>query len=439
MIGMNRRKLLVASAVLATGSLLLAAVPAQAFSPHNEVGVTAKTIKLGITLPMSGAASPGYKKIPGGMKAYFDYVNANGGVNGRKITLVVKDDAYTPTSSVQKTNELILKDKVFALVGALGTANVKAVAASVSPARRGIPDLFVNTGYSGFADKKAYPTTFSLFPSYIMEAKIMAQYIKETYPGKKLGLLYQADDFGRDALAGFKTAGLNFDVKVAYAPLSQALAAAPPSWITKLAAGGAEVVVLFGVSSATAAALYAAYVGKFKAQWILGSVGGDSTTIKESGVPAALLGGVQTASFIPAPTDTNDEYVKLFQDINAKYNTGTAKDKEFDNNILAGMNTAFITVQAIAAAGKNLTRKGLIAAIEKKGTTFANAGLSPMVVSATSHAGYTGYWFGTYDATATIKPNGGVYTVYTTDSGTGAVVKSTYMRPAMPAKGLPTN
>jgi branched-chain amino acid transport system substrate-binding protein len=98
-----------------------------------------------------------------------------------------------------------------------------------------------------------------------------------------------------------------------------------------------------------------------------------------------------------------------------------------------------MTVQAIAAAGKNLTRKGLIAAIEKKGTTFASAGLSPMAVSSTSHIGYTGYWFGTYDAAATIMPNGGVYTVYTTDSGTGAVVKSTFKRPAMPAKGLPTN
>jgi len=103
MIGTNRRKLLVASAVLVTGALTLSAIPAQAFSVRNEVGVTSNSIKLGITLPMTGAASPGYNKIPGAMKAYFDYVNANGGVNGRKITLVVKDDAYTPTASVQAT------------------------------------------------------------------------------------------------------------------------------------------------------------------------------------------------------------------------------------------------------------------------------------------------------------------------------------------------
>ena len=103
------------------------------------------------------------------------------------------------------------------------------------------------------------------------------------------------------------------------------------------------------------------------------------------------------------------------------------------------MNTAFVTVQAIAAAGKNLTRKGLITAIETKGSTFASAGLTPMAPTATSHTGYDGYWFGTYYGTATLKPIGGVYTVYTTDSGAGAVAKSTYKRPAMPVNGLPTN
>jgi len=419
-----------AAAVVAAAALVASALPA-----HAETGVTSSTIKLGVTLPLTGAAAPGYNKIPAAMNAYFSYVNANGGVNGRKITLVVKDDAYTPTASVQATNELILQDKVFAMVGALGTANNKAVAALVNPGRRGIPDLIVNTGFSGFADKKAYPTTFSLFPSYIIEAKNMAMYIKENFPGKKLGLLYQADDFGRDALAGFKTGGVTFDVTVPYAPLSQATPTTPPTWITKLQAGGAEVVVLFGVSSATAAALGAAYAMKYHPQWILGSVGGDATAIKLAGVPAPLFTGVQTASFLPAPADTTDEYVKLFQTINTKYNPGAT----FDNNILAGMNTAFVTVQAIAAAGKNLTRKGLITAIETKGSTFASAGLTPMAPTATSHAGYNGYWFGTYDGTATLKPNGGVYTVYTTDSGAGAVAKSTYKRPAMPVNGLPTN
>ncbi len=435
MIGINRRRLLAASTVLATFGLVISTVPAQAFSPHAEVGLTAKTIKLGMTLPMTGAASPGYNKIPAAVKAYFDYVNANGGVNGRKITLVVKDDQYVPTLAVAKTNELILKDKVFALLAPLGTANNKAIAASVNPGRRGIPTLFVNTGYSGFANKKAYPTTFTLLPSYIVEAKIMAQYIKENFADKKIGLLYQDDDFGDDALAGFKQAGLNFAVKVPYASGSQGVSGVPATWIQKLSAAGADVVILFGVSSATGAALGTAAVMKYSPKWVLGSVGGDATTIKALGVPAGVLYNATGASFVPSTTDTTDEYIKLFQSINAKYNNNAV----FDNNVLVGMNTAFLTVQAIAAAGAKPTRKSLINAIEKKGASFASAGLTPLMYSATSHVGYSGYWFGTYGPTGDLKPNGGSYTVYTTDSGSGAVVKSTYKRPAMPTDGLPAN
>jgi ABC-type branched-subunit amino acid transport system substrate-binding protein len=425
---MNRRKLMTVSAVLAVASLAATAVPAQA----AEVGVSSTEIKLGMTLPMTGTASPGYNKIPAAVKAYFDYVNANGGINGRKLTLVVKDDQYVPTQAVAKTNELILKDKVMALLAPLGTANNKAVASVVNPGRRGIPVLFVNTGFSGFADKKKYPTTFSILPSYIMEAKIMSEYIKDNFDGKKLGLIYQDDDFGDDALAGFKQAGINFAVKVPYASGSQSSTTAA-GWIQKLQAGGAEVVILFGVSSATAAALGTAAVLKYAPQWILGSVGGDATTIKAAGVPAGVLYNAVGASFAPATTDTTDEYVKLFQDIYLKANP----TQTFDNNVMIGMNTAFLTAQAIQAAGKNPTRKSLIAAIEKSGSSFASAALVPLNFSSTSHIGYNGYWFGKYSPTGDLKPAGGVYTVYTTDSADGAVVKSTYKRAAMPAKGLP--
>ena len=428
----NRRKLITASAMLAVTAMTVAAVPANAFSPKSEVGVTSKEIKLGVTLPMTGAASPGYNKVPAAMKAYFDYVNANGGVNGRKITLVVKDDQYVPTQAVAKTNELILKDKVFALVSPLGTANNKAVAASVNPGKRGVPVLFVNTGFSGFADSKKYPTTYALLPSYVMEAKIMAEYIKDNFAGKSIGLVYQDDDFGSDALAGFKSAGIKFATTVGYASGSQSATTAA-GWVTKLKAANCDVVILFGVSSATAAGLGTAAALKYAPQWILGSVGGDATTIKASGVPAGVLYNAVGASFLPATTDTSDEYVALFQSIYSKAVPGSA----FDNNVLVGMNSAFVAVQAIQAAGKNPTRKSLMAAIDSKGASFASAALIPLNYSKTSHVGYNGYWFGKYSPAGDLKPDGGKYTLYTTDSGSGAVVKSTYKRPAMPAKGLP--
>ena len=425
---LNRRKLYTASAVLAIVGLVATAIPAQA----KEVGVSSTEIKLGMTLPLTGTASLGYNKIPGAAKAYFDYLNANGGINGRKVTLVVKDDRYVPTEAVAKTNELILKDKVMALLAPLGTANVKAVASSVNPGRRGIPVLFVNTGFSGFADKKKYPTTYTVLPSYIMEAKIMGQYIKENFAGKKIGLLYQDDDFGTDALAGFKTAGVNFAVRVPYASGSQSATAAA-GWITRFRAAEVDVVILFGVSSATSAMLGTAAQLRYAPQWMLGSVGGDATTIRATGVPPAVLNGAIGFSPVPATTDMKDEYVKFFSDIYAKAVPGSP----FDLNVLLGMNTAFMTAQALKAAGPSPTRKSLINAINTKGATFANSALVPAGYSRTSQVGLTGYWVGKYSATGDLAPIGGSYVAYTTDSGSGAVVKSTYVRPAMPAKGLP--
>ena len=431
MIRTNRQKLALTSALLAVAALTASSLPAQAAS---DPGLTATSIKLGITVPMTGIASPGYNKIPGAMKAYFDYVNDNGGVNGRKITLVIKDDQYIPTTAVAKANELILKDKVFALVGTLGTASTKAISASTQLAKRGIPSLFVNTGFSGFADAKTYPTTFSILPSYQMEAKIMGKFLKEKYADKKLALIYQDDDFGRDALAGFKQAGITFGTYIPYASGSQSLPATGAGWISKLKASGAEVTVLFGVSSASTAALANAYAAQYKTQWVLGSVGGDATTIAATNkayVP--LLYGAKGFSFAPAPTDATDEYIKLFQSIYA----AAQPTQTFDNNVVAGMSNAFLAVQALKAAGSDLTRAGLIKTIEAKGATFANPFLTPLGYSATAHIGATGYWIGTYDPTGALKPDGGKYTVYTTDSGNGPVVESSYKRPAMPAKGLP--
>ena len=425
---MNRRTLISASAVLAVAALTATSLPAQA----AEVGVSSTSITLGMTLPMTGTASPGYNKIPGAMKAYFDYVNANGGVNGRSINLKVEDDQYVPTQAVAKTNKLLLQDKVMALIAPLGTANNKAVAASVNPARRGVPVLFVNTGFSGFTDTKKYPTTYAILPSYVMEAKIMAEYIKDNFAGKTLGLVYQDDDFGTDALKGFTQAGITFAAKVPYASGSQSAATAA-GWVTKLSAAKCDVVILFGVSSATAAGLGTAAALKYAPQWILGSVGGDATTIKAAGVPAGVLYNAVGASFAPSTTDMNDEYVKLFSDIYAKAVPGSA----FDNNVLIGMNSAFVAAQALKAAGTNPTRASLMAAIDAKGSTFASAALLPLNYSKTSHVGYNGYWFGKYSPTGDLKPVDGKYVLYTTDSGSGAVVKSTWTRPAMPAKGLP--
>jgi hypothetical protein len=139
---------------------------------------------------------------------------------------------------------------------------------------------------------------------------------------------------------------------------------------------------MFGVTSATAVALGAAARARYAPQWILGSVGSDVTTLKQLGITDGILNGAVTGSFLPATTDLTDSYIKLFREVNTKYNPGVT----FDSNVLAGMNTAMMTTAAIKAAGTNLTRSGLIRTIESKGKSFLSASLTPPTYSATSHA-----------------------------------------------------
>ena len=430
------RSKMIGFATVAAAALAVSTLPAQA-AVNETQGVTATQITLGISQPTNGPASYGYNKVAPAMDAYFKYVNANGGVNGRKIKLIIKNDGYKVTDAVNKTVELVSRDKVFALVGSLGTANNIAVSNSpaIDLAGQKIPSLFVNTGFSGFAKKSDFPTMFPLFPSYYMETKILGGYIKDNFAGKKVGIIYQDDDFGDDALAGLKQAGVTIapGASISYASFSQSVATAT-TWVTKLKTAGAEVVIFYGVTSAAAFALRVAAGAAYKPQWIIDSVGGDATTLGLLGVTPAVLDGAITTSFLPAATDSADPYVKLFKTINTKYNVaGTV----WDNNVLTGMNTAMMTVAALKAAGKNLTRSGVIKAIETQGKTFPSASLAQPQFSTTSHVGYNGFWIGTYDSTATLKPEGGKYKIYTTDSASGDVKVSTWKRPAMPAKGLP--
>ena len=423
-----------ASAVIAAAAMVLSTLPAQAATP----GVSATEIKLGISSPTSGSAGTAYGKIPGAMKAYFSYINANGGVNGRKIMLKSYDDKYLPVLAATKTTKLVQDDGVFALVGALGTATHQLAYKAAALADENVPDLFVNTGYSGFGDTTKYPTTFTVLPSYAMEAKIMSKFIKEKFTGQAVALIAQDDEFGIDGVNGFKAGGLTLASTTLY-PQSSLTDARAKALLTGLSAiAGKPVLIMMGTTDVTATILKAAdslkLVSKFT--WIAGSVGGDSTSlIAGFGVPTSVVNGVIAASFFPDAKDKSDEYVSQFTKINAKYNKGVT----FDNTVLQGMNSAMLTVQALRAAGKNLTRAGLMSAIESKGAKFAGAGLVPLNYSATSRVGYNGYWFGQLNASGELKPYGGTLAIFTTDSGAGAIEASTYKRPKMPKNGIPTN
>ena len=427
----------IVSVVATVGALVFSTLPAQAADP----GVSAKEINLGYSGPLTGSAGQVYGKLPGAMKAYFDHINANGGVYGRKIKLVVRDDKYLPTLAATQTTNLVLNDKVFALVGALGTATHSKAYVAAQLAKNNVPDLFVNTGFSGFANATKYPTTFTILPSYAMEAKIMAKFIKDTptLAPQASFLIAQDDEFGVDGVNGFKLGGHTFTAAPTLYPQGGLSAALAEGALTKLSAvPGKPVLVLFGTTDSTATILKAAeklsLVSKFT--WIAGSVGGDANTLLALGVKPATINGALAASFFPDAKDATDPYVTEFMKINTKYNKGVT----FDNVVLQGMNSAMLTVQSLRAAGKNLTRTGLIKAIESKGAGFASAGLVPLNFSASSRVGYNGYWFGQLNEKGELKPFGGKLAIYTTDSAsTSAPTASSYERKPVPKNGVPTN
>ena len=442
----NLRKPLILTVVASAlvGSLVMNGVSATAAS---DPGVSSTEIVLGMQLPQTGAASPGYNKIDDAARAYFDYVNSKGGVNGRSIKLVTKDDTYKAGVTITTARELINNDKVFAFFGSVGTQTHLSVVKDIN--RRGIPDIFVNSGYSGlYTNPKKYPNTFGGLGTYTVEAKILGKYLKEKYADKKIGILYQSDDFGRNALAGLTASGLKFEAKKTAASFVAGThgSIGLGTQIGQLKANGVDVVIIAAVSSATAVAYATAAALAYKpTKWAVISVGADSTTFQTilgargtaPATSAALLAGTISASHAPAAGEADDEYVKAFKKINDDFNKATGTGKTWDNNVLQGMNIAYLATSALMGVGKDLTRAKLVSYLQKNGSKLSSAAFVPLGYSDTTHEAFTGFWIGEYDSALVLKPVGGTRVVYTTDSGSGPVTVSNYKRPAIAADALP--
>ena len=195
---LTRRTILAAAPALAFGGPLLAARPARAAKQYGP-GVTDTEIKIGNTGPYSGPASS-YSTIPKCMAAYYNMVNATGGVSGRKINFISYDDGYTPPKTVEMTRKLVEQDNVLLIASALGTPTNSAVWHYMN--ERKVPQLFVSTGATKWDDPKGHPWTIGWQPNYQSEGRIYAAYILKQKPDGTIGVLYQDDDFGKDYLKG---------------------------------------------------------------------------------------------------------------------------------------------------------------------------------------------------------------------------------------------
>ena len=424
----NRRKRTVACAALAAGALVLASCSSSKSSSstgdNSAPGVTDTSITIGTTQPLTGPAAPGYSKISAAMKAYFDFANANGGVNGRKITLKIMDDGYNPATTATDTRQLVLQDKVFALLGALGTPTHTAVLSFINQNK--VPDLFVSSGSRSWNQPDKYPMTFGWQPDYTREGKVLGSYIKQTFPGKKVCSFGQGDDFGTDGVQGVElTVGTTLASKQTYTPTNTNIA----PQIGALQAAGCQVVVSFTVPGFTALEMGGAAQLNFHPQFVVSNVGSDITTLTGFLKTAtnALTEGMVTDTYLPVTTDTNNSWISLFQKVDQQYDNSAP----FDGNVLYGMALAYTFLQVLKSAGKKLTRGTLLAAVQKGG--FAGPGLVPFLYSSSVHSGYGGVQVAVV--------HGGVAattgSIYTTDDASGALTPYTGTQPTAPANGLP--
>ncbi len=405
-------------------------------STANVPGVTATSITFGTHQPMTGPAAPGYSEIAPASQAFFDYVNAHGGVYGRKIHLIIKNDQYNPTLTVQVVHQLVLQDNVFGIFEGLGTPTHTKVVGFLNSSK--VPDLFVSSGCPCWDNGASQPETFGWLPNYTIEGKILGQAIEQKYKGEKIGVLYQDDDFGNGGLAGIEDEVPSSDIvsKQPYQSGTTSLS----TQITALKASGAQVLVEFTVPIYTAIARLTSYTLGWSPKLVVSNVGIDPTTVgallksiskgKVSG--AALLNGTLTDGYLPSSSDTSNPWIQLFEKIRAQYDPSAP----LDGNVEYGMASAYTLVQALVAAGKNLTRADIVSAIDQDGHSWNGPGLVPFRYTQTDHGGYSGVELGSI-INGKIVLTGSPLTT-TPVKGT-PITPYTGTQPAPPATGVPSN
>ncbi len=266
-----------------------------------DPGITASSIKLGGSYPFSGPASA-YGTIGVSAKAYFDWLNAKGGINGRKIEFSTLDDGYEPARALQNAKQLVEQNKVFALFNTLGTANNLAIWDYTNQQK--VPQVFVATGASAWgADPSKHPWTIGWQPDYVSEARVYAEYLKKNKPNAKVAALYQNDAFGKDLLNGFKSAIQGSGVSVTAAESYEVTDPTVDSQVSKLATSKADVFLDITTPKFGAQAIHRLTEVNWKPLHILNNVAASKTLVlKPAGLAASK--GIVSVSYFKDPEDS---------------------------------------------------------------------------------------------------------------------------------------
>ncbi len=343
------------AAALALGTVLTLA-PASAENKYSP-GASDTGIRIGQTMPYSGPASA-YGAIGKAEAAYFQWINDQGGVNGRKIDFLSLDDGYNPAKTVEQTRKLVEQDQVLLLFQSLGTPTNTAIHKYVNAKK--VPHILLATGASKWSDPKHFPWTMGFNPSYQAEARIYAQYLLKNAPNARVAILYQNDDFGKDYLTGFKE--MLGDRAAAMIVKEASYEVTDPtidSQIVALKSSGADTLLTFATPKFAAQTIRKVAEIGWSPMHILTNV---SASVGAVLTPAGLdkAKGIVTAAYLvdqSEPEFRKSESFKAWQDWMKKYLPAADPNDQLN---LYGYATAAALVHILEACGDDLTRENVM-------------------------------------------------------------------------------
>jgi branched-chain amino acid transport system substrate-binding protein len=399
---MKRAALLVALVVVSTAGAASTADP----------GVTAKTILLGGTVPLSGEAAA-FGSVGPGAKAYFDHVNARGGVNGRKILYRYYDDGYDPAQTVQLTRKLVEEDRVFAIFNSVGTDQNAAIQPYLNA--RKVPQLFVGDGSQNVSQPARYPWTMGFLQSYLGEGAVYGRHLARTAKAAKIAVLYENTRLGTDLTRGLERWIAGKGPRVVAKESYEYTDAEVSTQVARLKGSGADTYMVFATPKFAIQALVAAHKLGWKPRVYIASVSIEPTIMEIARLNAPeLTKGALSIAFVKNPNDpiwAKDPALALYRQIMRRHHP---KGRQSDVYNWYGMTVAWTMTETLRKAGKTPTRASLLRAAQSLDQR-ANPFLLPGIAVRTSKTRYfplSGVYLYRYDnrqwvkASALLDPRG---------------------------------
>lgn len=362
---------------LAAAAVTVALVPALGAAPQAEPGVTPTSVKLGGTVPLSGEAAA-FGSVAVGAKAFFDDVNAHGGVHGRRIEYVWYDDGYDPAQTVQLTRRLVEQEGVFAIFNSIGTDQNAAVRPYLN--QLGVPQLFVGDGSQGVNDARRHPWTLGFLQSYLGEGAVYGRHLARTARRARIAVLYENTPFGRELAAGLERAIRGKGPRVVAKQSYEYTDADVAAQVARLKASGATTFMIFATPKFAIQAFVAAHKLGWRPQVYAASVSIEPgiMAIARSNAPELTRGALSIA-FLKNPNDpvwAKDPATRLYRRIMARW---APSARVADVYTWYGMAVAWTMVETLRRAGPNLTRASLMRAartLDLTGNPFLLPGIA---------------------------------------------------------------